>query len=39
MTRGVTALRRELGYPPAVLRRGAWGDGYLQYALVALPPR
>jgi hypothetical protein len=39
MARGVAALRRELTYPPTVLRRGAWGDGYLNYALVALPPR
>ena len=39
MARGVAALGRELKYPPAVLRRGAWGDGYLNYALVALPPR
>ena len=39
MTRGVDALGRELNYRPRVLRRGAWGDGYLNYALVALPPR
>jgi hypothetical protein len=36
MDRGVRALRR-LRMHPTLLRRGSWGDGYLQYALVALP--
>jgi hypothetical protein len=35
MNRGLAALRTERVHP-TLLARGAWGDGYLQYALVAL---